>query len=132
MARGPVGGSCSCHMHRWEAGHWVPGLREGWSSGGSRAAVEGDENLLGGSGRDDFTEQWLHRKHHTQAHIHMHTQMHTHRDTQTYTNTYTLNTHDITHICTHTHKPTYICTHAYTNTPDSLACDGQTLVQGRL
>lgn len=31
MARGPVGGSCSCHMHRWEAGHWVPGLREGWS-----------------------------------------------------------------------------------------------------
>ena len=69
MARGPVGGSCSCHM---QMGGGTLGARaEGGVDQGlsSRAADEGDETLLGGGSRGEFTEQWLPRKQH------MHTQV---------------------------------------------------------
>jgi hypothetical protein len=73
MARGPVGGSCSCHM---QMGGGTLGARaEGGVDQGlsSRAADEGDETLLGGGSRGEFTEQWLPRKQHMHTHIHVHT-----------------------------------------------------------
>lgn len=60
MARGPVGGSCSCHTHRWEAGRWVPGLREGWNwDSAAELLLRERRTFWKGGGRDDFTEQWL-------------------------------------------------------------------------
>lgn len=87
MARGPVGGSCSCHMHRWEAGHWVPGLREGWSSGGAELLLKEMKTFWKGvagmtSQNNGRTVNTTHKLTYTCA-THMHT--HRHRDTHTYT-----------------------------------------------
>lgn len=81
--------------------------------GGSRAAVEGDENLLGGGGRDDFTEQWLHRKHqHTSSHTHAHTDAHPQRYTDIYKYIHIAHTC----ICAHTHINTHIYAPMHTQT----------------
>lgn len=117
MARGPVGGSCSCHMHRWEAGHWVPVLREGWSwdSAAERLLRERKSFWKGVAGmisrNNGCSSVNITYKHTcTCAHRYIHT------------NTYTCNT------CEHTYTPMHACT----NTPASPTSNGLALVQGRL
>lgn len=81
----------------------MPGLREGWSwDSAAELALREMENLLERGGGDDFTEQWLLRKHHMQTHTHVHTQgrTNTHTNTHTYTCAH-VNTHKHTHMYTH-------------------------------